>query len=66
MEKRTFTCDRCGEPASAWVRMYEHDLLNGMRRDAHNMYELDLCPKCTEQLRKWMEVTSNGDDALES
>ena len=66
MRKVEFTCDRCGEPASEWGRVYEHDLLDGMRAGAHNLREMDLCPRCAAELREWAEVTDDGDKAVES
>lgn len=66
MRKVTFTCDRCGEPATEWVRMYRHDLLHGMRADAHDLQELDLCPACARELGKWSEVRSDGNPSVES
>lgn len=45
--------------------MYEHDLLDGMRHDAHDMRELDLCAECAGQLRAWLGVRPDGDDVVE-
>ena len=53
-EKVTFTCDSCGQPASEWVRIFRHELLHAMRRDAHDLKEIDLCPKCAAELDEWI------------
>lgn len=60
MRKQSLVCDRCGEPATEWVRVTEHAYYNQMRLDAHNLRDLDLCPKCASELGAWMEVKPSG------
>lgn len=60
MREETFTCDRCGQPAVAWVRFAEHSYLNQMRCDAHDLRELDLCAACVKELRLWTGVRPDG------
>lgn len=50
MKSVDFHCDLCGEPASEWLRVYRHELLDGMRQGAHDMTEIDLCPACAERV----------------
>ena len=50
-----FRCDLCGEPATEYVRVMRHALLDGMRQGAHDMTEIDLCPTCAE--RVWCTLT---------
>lgn len=59
---KTFTCDRCGEPATEWVRYSIHSILDGMRVGAHDINEVDLCPKCSAEFQRWMEVRPDGTD----
>lgn len=57
------TCDRCGESATEWVRVMRHQIAgDGMRRDAHDLVELDLCPACAKELGLWMAVRADGTD----
>lgn len=53
MTSTTSTCDRCGEPAAEWVRIWCHAYLDQMRHDAHDLMEMDLCPRCAAELRAW-------------
>lgn len=56
-----FRCDLCGEPATEYVRVMRHVLLDGMRQGAHDMTEIDLCPACAE--RVWGTLTERRTDA---
>lgn len=61
------TCDRCGESATEWVRIWRHQLASdGLRCDAHDITELDLCPACAGELGLWMEVRPRGGDKVDS
>lgn len=60
MRKQACICDRCGEPATTWVRVAEHSYQGQMRCDAHDLIELDLCPACQRELRLWTEVRPDG------
>ena len=62
MRTEKLTCDRCGEPAFEWVRVTEHAYYDQMRLDAHALSEMDLCPKCAEELAGWMAVRPDGGD----
>lgn len=50
MRTETFVCDLCGEPATEWWRIQRHQLVDGLRHGAHDMVELDLCPKCAQAM----------------
>ncbi len=54
MREHTCICDRCGEPATEWVRITEHAYSGQMRCDAHDLNELDLCGACVKELHLWM------------
>ena len=62
MKEQTCVCDRCGEPATEWVRVTEHAYMEQMRCDAHNLMELDLCSACASELRLWMEERPDGNE----
>lgn len=62
MMTTTLTCDRCGEPATEWWRMTRHAYLDQMRHDAHDLMEMDLCPRCAEELRAWCDGRKRDDD----
>ena len=55
MQTVTFACDRCGEPASGWVRITAHAYQGQMRCGAHDLREMDLCPRCAAELRAWCD-----------
>lgn len=55
MRTETLTCDRCGENATEWVRVFRHELLDGMRAGAHDLREVDLCPACAHKLFIWLD-----------
>lgn len=62
MRRESLVCDRCGEPATEWVRVTEHAYYGQMRLDAHDLHDIDLCPKCAGELAAWMGVRPHGVD----
>lgn len=65
MKVTTFSCDRCGRQATAWIRVMEHDYMGQLRCEAHDMHELDLCPSCVDELKKWMAVKPDDNERVE-
>lgn len=56
MKEQSYTCDRCGRPAYAFVRMSVHEIVPPMRCEPHDFYELDLCDECLREVLAPLDV----------
>ena len=58
MRTETYECDRCGQAADGAVSVYWYAL---PLRQAHDLTIRDLCPRCADELRRWLGADKEGE-----
>ena len=58
MKTEDYACDRCGAKADGAASVYWYEL---PLRQAYDLTVVDLCPRCADELRRWLDGKGEGD-----